>query len=456
MKIILEKEELDSSIITGQSAEDSPDLSYMNGDRLPDITPDDIKSVFSSADDVSATPVDNSSLNNKQPLKTKEIPLKSNYNSTDDYSEIADQLYNLVNNKKETENAFKDILRREDRNELETWFNDNVKSSELSDLFTEDQSVDGFLSWILLHPDYFLDKKELTMSSIDSSSNYLKNKIDKEINNQAENIKSEDSKLMHDTDGETDGSDEDDMDGSDEDDMEDTSSGNHKIPYKKKHILNKVILKIDDDEASDRASHEKYYILKKNNIENFSNLNELENKLDGKNISYYDFKNCSCKIYDSNEVELNRIFESLDLDVRCIDIRHYTENEIKSNKIKADATRLKNKTEKQSSEVSSKNYTNKKQTEKIYYMDNATFKYFVQLVQNLQYYYLPYKFTVTITNTNGVSTLEISITFNKKPKNAKSNKTYADNISTTDNENTATNVIKKLKNILNSSVIMTR
>jgi hypothetical protein len=84
--------------------------------------------------------------------------------------------------------------------------------------------------------------------------------------------------------------------------------------------------KIDDDESIDRLSHKKYYVLKKKELGDNNKLDSLENKLDNQNISYYDFPTTAIKIYYQNEVILNRIFESVGLDVKCWQVAHYTDN----------------------------------------------------------------------------------------------------------------------------------
>ena len=69
--------------------------------------------------------------------------------------------------------------------------------------------------------------------------------------------------------------------------------------------------------------------MKKKELISTENLNRLEDELDSKNISYYDFgKNdtIAIKIYTQNEVQLNRIFEKLDFKARCVDIAHYTDD----------------------------------------------------------------------------------------------------------------------------------
>lgn len=459
MKFILEGEEFN----TGNDTDDVsvfPDVSYIDGDRMPAFSKNSIKDVFYPSSDVSTVETNNHTENKEQAVTEPETSLKMDLTDTGDYSEIADQLYNLVNNRKSAENKFKAILKTGDEEELEKWFNDNVKPDELSDLLDSDQTISGFISWILLHPGYFLaNTEEAEMTSPDSSSpvtdaSSKAEDIQKSIAGQQSSIGDEDASLIMVPSDDDDTSDEDDREGSDED-AADTDISSHVRVVKRRHILNKVVLKINNDEAADRLCHEKYYILKKGNIGNFSNLDELEGKLDKKNISYYDFKNCSCKIYDSNEVELNRIFESMDLDVRCINIRHYTENEIRSNKEKAKKTREEKNIRKQNT-VSAKS---KKTTTTIYYMDNQSFKHYVQLVQNMQYYYLPFKFTVSIENSPAGSTLSVSVTFAKKQKAEKRGTkahSYSDDISSTDTEEKGENMISRLKNALSGSAILTR
>ena len=134
---------------------------------------------------------------------------------------------------------------------------------------------------------------------------------------------------------EDDSSDEDFDDGSEDDghkydeEEEEDEDVQHKKRIYLDHHVNKVVEEIDKEEKIDRYVHKKYYVMKKKELISTENLNRLEDELDSKNISYYDFgKNdtIAIKIYTQNEVQLNRIFEKLDFKARCVDIAHYTDD----------------------------------------------------------------------------------------------------------------------------------
>jgi hypothetical protein len=92
------------------------------------------------------------------------------------------------------------------------------------------------------------------------------------------------------------------------------------------HSINKVVKKIDDEELVDRVHHEKYYVAKREQLGGPDNLDRLEEELDKQMISYYDFPHVSIKMYESNEVKMNRIFKKLGFKFRCKDIAKYTRN----------------------------------------------------------------------------------------------------------------------------------
>lgn len=251
-----------------------------------------------------------------------------------DYREIADQVYNLVDNRRNAVSSFKTAIG--DRTALNGWFKSNVKQKELTDLFdpSTDQSVEGFMDWIDEHPGYFSEEGEDSAEVVDTSvgDSSIASTVP-DTSAIISNINREDNELLG---VEDDGSD----DGSDDGAVPDSSvqAVLHRRPVRKVHTLNKVVVRIDDDEAAERMMHEKYYILTPAELSGVT-ADAVEDRLDGMNISYYDFPNGKLKIFSQNEVELNRMFESLGMGVRCINIRHYTEKEIAGNKVKAAQTR---------------------------------------------------------------------------------------------------------------------
>ena len=299
-----------------------------------------------------------------------------------DYSEVAEQIFNLIDNDKDIRNDFFDAMAVQDqKTAIESWFNDNVNDNELQDLFKNGQNKEGFLNWICGQPgNQFFTK---TVPEInDQNINYLptkQNMSDEQDRDICQEIESEDSSIMNyrehirksmsdgeyksdeiDNDDEIqmaidalDSSEDDDVnivfniidgsedDSSDEDFDDGSEDDGHKydeeededIQHKKRiyldHHVNKVVEEIDKEEKIDRYVHKKYYVMKKKELISTENLNRLEDELDSKNISYYDFgKNdtIAIKIYTQNEVQLNRIFEKLDFKARCVDIAHYTDN----------------------------------------------------------------------------------------------------------------------------------
>ena len=299
-----------------------------------------------------------------------------------DYSEVAEQIFNLIDNDKDIRNDFFDAMAVQDqKTAIESWFNDNVNDNELQDLFKNGQNKEGFLNWICGQPgNQFFTK---TVPEInDQNINYLptkQNMSDEQDRDICQEIESEDSSIMNyrehirksmsngeyksdeiDNDdeiqmaidaldssedddvnivfniidgSEDDSSDEDFDDGSEDDGHEYDEEEDENVQHKKRiyldHHVNKVVEEIDKEEKIDRYVHKKYYVMKKKELISTENLNRLEDELDSKNISYYDFgKNdtIAIKIYTQNEVQLNRIFEKLDFKARCVDIAHYTDN----------------------------------------------------------------------------------------------------------------------------------
>ena len=299
-----------------------------------------------------------------------------------DYSEVAEQIFNLIDNDKDIRNDFFDAMAVQDqKTAIESWFNDNVNDNELQDLFKNGQNKEGFLNWICGQPgNQFFTK---TVPEInDQNINYLptkQNMSDEQDRDICQEIESEDSSIMNyrehirksmsdgeyksdeiDNDdeiqmaidaldssedddvnivfniidgSEDDSSDEDFDDGSEDDGHEYDEEEDEDVQHKKRiyldHHVNKVVEEIDKEEKIDRYVHKKYYVMKKKELISTENLNRLEDELDSKNISYYDFgKNdtIAIKIYTQNEVQLNRIFEKLDFKARCVDIAHYTDN----------------------------------------------------------------------------------------------------------------------------------
>ena len=299
-----------------------------------------------------------------------------------DYSEVAEQIFNLIDNDKDIRNDFFDAMAVQDqKTAIESWFNDNVNDNELQDLFKNGQNKEGFLNWICGQPgNQFFTK---TVPEInDQNIKYLptkQNMSDEQDRDICQEIESEDSSIMNyrehirksmsdgeyksdeiDNDdeiqmaidaldssedddvnivfniidgSEDDSSDEDFDDGSEDDGHEYDEEEDEDVQHKKRiyldHHVNKVVEEIDKEEKIDRYVHKKYYVMKKKELISTENLNRLEDELDSKNISYYDFgKNdtIAIKIYTQNEVQLNRIFEKLDFKARCVDIAHYTDN----------------------------------------------------------------------------------------------------------------------------------
>ena len=299
-----------------------------------------------------------------------------------DYSEVAEQIFNLIDNDKDIRNDFFDAMAVQDqKTAIESWFNDNVNDNELQDLFKNGQNKEGFLDWICGQPGNLFFTKTVPEIN-DQNIKYLptkQNMSDEQDRDICQEIESEDSSIMNyrehirksmsdgeyksdeiDNDdeiqmaidaldssedddvnivfniidgSEDDSSDEDFEDGSEDDGHEYDEEEDEDVQHKKRiyldHHVNKVVEEIDKEEKIDRYVHKKYYVMKKKELISTENLNRLEDELDSKNISYYDFgKNdtIAIKIYTQNEVQLNRIFEKLDFKARCVDIAHYTDD----------------------------------------------------------------------------------------------------------------------------------
>lgn len=299
-----------------------------------------------------------------------------------DYSEVAEQIFNLIDNDKDIRNDFFDAMAVQDqKTAIESWFNDNVNDNELQDLFKNGQNKEGFLDWICGQPGNLFFTKTVPEIN-DQNIKYLptkQNMSDEQDRDICQEIESEDSSIMNyrehirksmsdgeyksdeiDNDDEIqmaidamDSSEDDDVnivfniidgsedDSSDEDFDDGSEDGGHEydeeededVQHKKRiyldHHVNKVVEEIDKEEKIDRFVHKKYYVMKKKELLSTENLNRLEDELDSKNISYYDFgknETIAIKIYTQNEVQLNRIFEKLDFKARCVDIAHYTDD----------------------------------------------------------------------------------------------------------------------------------
>ena len=299
-----------------------------------------------------------------------------------DYSEVAEQIFNLIDNDKDIRNDFFDAMAVQDqKTAIESWFNDNVNDNEHQDLLKNGQNKEGFLNWICGQPGNLFFTKTVPEIN-DQNIKYLptkQNMSDEQDRDICQEIESEDSSIMNyrehirksmsdgeyksdeiDNDdeiqmaidaldssedddvnivfniidgSEDDSSDEDFDDGSEDDGHEYDEEEDEDVQHKKRiyldHHVNKVVEEIDKEEKIDRYVHKKYYVMKKKELISTENLNRLEDELDSKNISYYDFgKNdtIAIKIYTQNEVQLNRIFEKLDFKARCVDIAHYTDD----------------------------------------------------------------------------------------------------------------------------------
>lgn len=305
------------------------------------------------------------------------------------YNEIADQVFNLVDNDKDKVEAF--YRAQDSSNEeinINKWFQDFVNPDEFQDLLNDkySQTKEGFMNWVSdpsKGNEYFRDNIRKynniqdTEALPNNDNSITKNKIYNQIDDEdssiltqmsdndyiSSNVDDEDEidavlQLMNSDEYndalETDSSEDDfdivfdivDNDNSENEDSSlntqdtenieniETSEDNedneekksHRTKIKLDHHVNKIVEKIDDEESIDRGLHKKYYVLKKKELQTSDKLNELEDDFDKEAISYYDFPSLAIKIYHSNEVQLNRIFEKENMSVRCKDIAHYTDN----------------------------------------------------------------------------------------------------------------------------------
>ena len=282
------------------------------------------------------------------------------------YVEVAEQIYNLVDNDKDKVNAFlsaKSVPQENEKEELQRWFDNYVKPDELEDLLKDGETKRGFVSW--LSDDSNNTYLDVCLKKIDASTPQEESPLlgtEKEYIKKS--IEDEDDELYNDpsvkdvsfSSSNVDDQDEIDMaiaaldysddidvtfeivgDGSEDDDSSEDSSINieKEITPKKKnhrkkvhlnHTINRIVEKIDDEEVTDRLHHEKYYVAKREQLGGPDNLDRLEDELDKQLISYYDFPHVSIKMYESNEVKMNRIFKKLGFKFRCKDIAKYTRN----------------------------------------------------------------------------------------------------------------------------------
>jgi len=285
------------------------------------------------------------------------------------YSEIAEQIYNLVDNDQDKINAFlsaKASPEEEERKEIERWFDNYVKPDELNDLMKKGQNKRGLVKWLADDSNNDYLKQHLNVFDISTASQDTSAAV-ADASSIARDIEDEDDEIYNgydtnDTDvsissNKVDDPDEigaalkaieDDpdiditfelvnLDDSSEDDSSDEETAKttkkqdkaKKISRKKVHLnhsINRLVKKIDDEEIEDRAHHEKYYVAKRDQLGGPDNLDKLEDELDKQMISYYDFPHVSIKMYESNEVKMNRIFKKLGFSFRCKDIAKYKKN----------------------------------------------------------------------------------------------------------------------------------
>lgn len=280
------------------------------------------------------------------------------------YGEVAEQIYNLVDNDKDKINAFLTAISTpedQEKAEIQRWFDNYVKPEELNDLLGQGQSKTGLVKW--LADDRNNGYIDAYLNCIDSSTKQEEGPIlGRDTSVLMKGIEDEDDELYN---GPTDSKDvsfsssnvddQDELDlafaALDSDDpidvtfeiVDGSDDGSDdeievKKPLKKKekksgrkkihldHSINKVVKKIDDEELVDRVHHEKYYVAKREQLGGPDNLDRLEEELDKQMISYYDFPHVSIKMYEHNEVKMNRIFKKLGFDFRCKDIAKYTHN----------------------------------------------------------------------------------------------------------------------------------
>lgn len=432
MKFRLENEEINIPQ-SEKTADENAQVSVLNPDSIRTMfaNPD---SSMPAADMPAVTEIPDSSFSTPETrpvLPETPVASPSTDSSTADYHEIADQVFNLVNNDSEKCAELKNDIQEGNIESVIQWFNTNVKADELQDLLdTENgQNPSGLIRWLIDNPDYFFKGQfkdiktldQLKGTPADTSRGETGKETIKKVNQVDDQILST-----------KDESSEDDTESSEDD----TIPTDGKRIIHKRHLLNKVIITINNDDVADYQVYEKYYILKNMELGSIDKLDDIENALDKKKISYYDFANGSCKIYDSNEVELNRIFESQDLDVRCKDIRKYTENEISTNKVKSANTKARKKLRKQEGSKENKNSFSKGKNSKsktnssapqssgdknktkqiIIYMTDSTFENYVRKLQKMQLWYKAPKITVSVTNTLEGRECHVNVTVRKKTK----------------------------------------
>lgn len=282
------------------------------------------------------------------------------------YGEVAEQIYNLVDNDKDKINAFLTAISStedKEKGEIQRWFDNYVKPDELDDLLCKGQSRSGLVRW--LSDERNNDYIDTYLNCIDASIAADAPSYSRDVSSMMRDIEDEDEELYNNTDGtkaedvsfsssNVDDQDELDLafaaldsddpinvtfeivdgsdDGSDEGEeikvkeklVKEKKNGRKKIHLD--HTINRVVKKIDDEEVTDRSHHEKYYVAKREQLGGPDNLDKLEDELDKQMISYYDFPHVSIKMYEHNEVKMNRIFKKLGFDFRCKDIAKYTHN----------------------------------------------------------------------------------------------------------------------------------
>jgi len=282
------------------------------------------------------------------------------------YTEVAEQIYNLVDNDKDKVNAFlsaKAMPEEKEREEIQRWFDNYVKPDELEDLLKDGETKSGLVKWLSddnnnTYLDAYLKKIDASTHQeenplLGTKEEYLKKSIEdeddelyndpsvKDVSFSSSNVDNQDeidlaiAALDYSDDIDVtfeivgDGS-EDDEDGSEDASVqikkEISTKKNHRKKVHLNHTINRIVESIDDEELVDRLHHEKYYVAKREQLGGPDNLDKLEDELDKQLISYYDFPHVSIKMYESNEVKMNRIFKKLGFKFRCKDIAKYTRN----------------------------------------------------------------------------------------------------------------------------------
>ena len=223
------------------------------------------------------------------------------------YSEIAEQIYNLVDNDQDKINAFlsaKASPEEEERKEIERWFDNYVKPDELNDLMKKGQNKRGLVKWLADDSNNEYLKQHLNVFDISTAS---QDTFVADTSSIAREIEDEDDEIYNGYDtNDTDVSissnkvddpdeigaalkaleddpdiditfelvnldDSSDDDSSDEESVKTTKKQDKakKISRKKVHLnhsINRLVKKIDDEEIEDRAHHEKYYVAKRDQL----------------------------------------------------------------------------------------------------------------------------------------------------------------------------------------------